>query len=91
MVEAKENVAFSSVVASVFLTITKFVVGILTGSIGILSEAAHSLLDFGAALLTYFTVKISDKPADEKHNFGYAKMESISALIETGLLFLTSF
>ena len=91
MVEVKEKVAFSSVIASVVLTITKFIVGILTGSIGILSEAAHSLLDFGAALLTYFTVRISDKPADKKHNFGYAKMESISALIETGLLFLTSF
>lgn len=68
----------------------KLVVGLLTGSIGILSEAAHSLLDFAAAGLTYFAVRVSDKPGDERHPYGHAKIESVSALIETGLLFLTS-
>lgn len=87
----KQSVALSSVFASVFLTVSKLIVGLMTGSIGIISEAAHSALDFGAALLTYFTVRVSDKPADEKHHYGHAKLESVSALIETGLLFITSF
>ncbi|MFA5021843.1 MAG: cation-efflux pump [Patescibacteria group bacterium] len=87
----KQSVALSSVFASLFLTLGKLVVGLLTGSIGIISEAAHSALDLGAALLTYFTVRVSDKPADLEHPFGHGKTESVSAFIETGLLFLTSF
>lgn len=86
----KTSVAFSSVLASLFLTITKLIVGILTGSIGIISEAAHSALDLGAAFLTFFAVSHSDKPADIEHHYGHGKIESVSALIETGLLFLTS-
>jgi cation diffusion facilitator family transporter len=90
MSNKKESVAISSVFASLALTITKFVVGILTGSMGIISEAAHSLLDFFAAGMTYFAVKFGDKPADEAHPYGHGKIESISALAETGLLFVTS-
>ena len=88
--EKKEQVALSSVVASLLLTALKFVVGLMTGSIGIMSEAAHSLLDFGAAALTFYAVRMSDKPADEKHHYGHAKVESVSALIETALLIVTS-
>ena len=88
--QQKQNVAFSSVMASLFLTAMKLVAGIMTGSIGIISEAAHSALDFGAAALTLFAVKMSDKPADSKHHYGHAKVESVSALIETGLLVITS-
>jgi len=90
MSNKKESVALSSVFASLGMTIMKFIVGIMTGSMGIISEAAHSALDLGAAGLTLFAVKISDKPADEDHQYGHGKMESVSALIETGLLFLTS-
>jgi len=86
----KQQVALTSVMASLFLTAMKLVVGIMTGSIGIISEAAHSALDFGAASLTLFAVKVSDKPADSKHHYGHAKIESVSALIETGLLIITS-
>jgi cation diffusion facilitator family transporter len=86
----KTSIALSSVFASAALTLLKLVVGLMTGSIGILSEAAHSLLDLGAATLTFFAVKIGDKPADERHPYGHGKVESISALIETGLLFVTS-
>ncbi len=86
----KQHVALTSVLASLLLTIMKLVVGIMTGSIGIISEAAHSALDFGAAALTLFAVKMSDKPADTKHHYGHAKVESVSALIETGLLVVTS-
>ena len=88
--QKKQNIALSSVTASLFLTAMKLVVGIMTGSIGIISEAAHSALDFGAASLTLFAVKVSDKPADSKHHYGHAKVESVSALIETGLLVITS-
>lgn len=86
----KQSVALSSVFASIALTLLKLVVGLTTGSMGILSEAAHSLLDFGAATLTFFAVRVGDKEADEHHPYGHQKVESISALIETGLLFLTS-
>ncbi len=87
---SKQAVALSSVFASVFLTVTKGTVGFSTGSLAILSEAVHSALDLLAASLTYFAVRASDKPADVRHHFGHAKIESVSALIETGLLFLTS-
>jgi len=86
----KENVAASSVLAGFTLTAGKFVVGLMTGSMGILSEAAHSLLDMGAAIITYFAVRVSDKPADEDHHYGHGKIEAFSALIETILLFMTS-
>ncbi len=86
----KQSVALSSVFASLVLTVLKLVVGLTTGSMGILSEAAHSFLDLGAALLTFFAVRVGDKKADENHHYGHQKVESVSALIETGLLFLTS-
>lgn len=86
----KEAVALSSVFASAAMTVMKLVVGVMTGSMGIISEAAHSALDLGAAILTLFAVKVSDKPADKNHPYGHGKIESVSALIETGLLFLTS-
>lgn len=86
----KESVAFSSIIASFALTAMKFVVGVLTGSMGIISEAIHSLLDLGAATLTFFAVRFGDRPPDKDHPYGHGKIESVSALIETGLLFLTS-
>lgn len=86
----KESVAFSSVIASGCLTALKFVVGVMTGSMGIISEAIHSLLDLGAATLTFFAVRFGDRPPDKDHPYGYGKIESVSALIETGLLFITS-
>ena len=86
----KENVALSSVIASFMRAAMKLVVGIVTGSIGIISEVAHSGLDFGAVSLTYFAVKVSDKPADKEHQYGHTKVESVAALIETGVLLLTS-
>lgn len=72
------------------MVVMKLVVGLLTGSLGILSEAAHSGLDVGAATLTWAAVRVSDKPADESHPYGHGKFESLSALVGTGLLFLTA-
>ena len=90
-VQAREKrvVAGTSVAAAVFLTCTKLVVGFMTGSLGILAEAAHSALDLAAAVITFFAVRISDRPADESHLYGHGKVENLSALAETFLLLLT--
>src|SRR5579863_9426047 len=85
----KRAVAGNSVVAALLITGGKIIVGITTGSLGILSEAAHSALDLIAALLTYFSVGVSDKPADADHQYGHGKVENFSAFVETGLLLLT--
>jgi len=86
----KRSAAFSSVIAAVGLTTFKLMVGLLTNSLGILAEAAHSGLDLVAALTTYFAVRMSDKPADQEHPFGHGKIENLSALFETVLLLATS-
>lgn len=90
MTNIKETVALNSIYASGAMTVAKFTVGILTGSLGLLSEGLHSLLDLGATVMTYMAVRVSDKPADDKHHYGHGKIESVTALAETGLLFLTS-
>lgn len=86
----KRSVALLSVLAAVGLTTFKLVVGLLTNSLGILAEASHSALDLVAAVMTYFAVRVSDKPADTRHNFGHGKVENLSALFETLLLLATS-
>lgn len=85
----KNRVAGVSVLAAIFLTGIKLVVGVLTGSLGILSEALHSALDLVAAAITWIAVRVSDKPADEDHQFGHGKIENLSALVETLLLLVT--
>jgi cation diffusion facilitator family transporter len=85
----KRTVAGNSVLAAVLITGLKIVVGVTTGSLGILSEAAHSGLDLVAAVITFFSVRVSDKPADADHQYGHGKIENFSAFIETGLLLLT--
>jgi len=87
---AKRRAALASVGASAALTAAKAVVGLATGSIGILGEAAHSLLDLGATLITFLAVRVSDKPPDTDHPYGHGKIESVAALSETGLLLLTA-
>jgi cation diffusion facilitator family transporter len=86
----KKDAALSSVVAAVGLTTFKIIVGILTGSLGILAEAAHSALDLIAALVTLFAVRISGRPADKEHPYGHGKVENLSALFETVLLLVTA-
>lgn len=82
----KQGVALKSLGTATVLVALKLVVGVTTGSLGILSEAAHSALDLVAAGVTYFSVRVSDKPADREHPFGHGKVESLAAFIETGLL-----
>ncbi len=86
----KSSAALSSVFAAIGLTTFKIIVGVLTNSLGILAEAAHSALDLAAAVMTFFAVRVADKPADREHPFGHGKVENISALFETLLLLATS-
>src|SRR5512138_2702476 len=88
--QEKRAAALSSVVAAVGLTTFKLVVGLFTNSLGILAEAAHSGLDLVAALMTFFAVRVADKPPDREHPFGHGKAENISAMFETLLLLVTS-
>jgi cation diffusion facilitator family transporter len=85
----KRAAAFTSVLAAVGLTVVKVLVGVASGSLGILAEAAHSALDLAAALVTYLAVRISGKPADREHTYGHGKVENLSAFFETLLLLAT--
>jgi len=87
----KISIARNSVLAAVLLTGMKLAVGLWTGSLGILSEAAHSGLDLIAAAVTWFSVSVSDRPADADHPYGHSKIDNLSALVETLLLLLTCF
>jgi cation diffusion facilitator family transporter len=90
MSSTKHTVALTSIAASAGLTIAKAVVGLATGSLAILSEAAHSLIDLVATVMTYFALRAADVPADAEHHYGHGKIESLSALAETALLFVLS-
>src|SRR5882672_5204032 len=83
---AKRSAALFSVFAALGITLLKLLTGLLTGSLGMLSEAAHSGIDLIAAALTFFSVNVSDRPADEEHNYGHGKIESLSAFVETVLM-----
>lgn len=85
----KQAAALSSFLAAIGLTAFKIVVGVLTGSLGILAEAAHSGLDLVAALMTLLAVRISGRPPDTTHRYGHGKVENLSALFETLLLLAT--
>ncbi len=89
MANPKERVAFSSVIAAIVLVLIKLYVGILTNSLGVLSEALHSGLDLLAAAITWAAVISANKPADSEHQFGHGKYENFSALVETILLLIT--
>ncbi len=87
----KRWAAMSSVIAAVGLTGFKLIIGLSTGSLGILAEAAHSGLDLMAAVMTFLAIRISGKPADSSHLYGHGKAENLSALFETLLLVVTCF
>ncbi len=85
---AKKSVVIFSFFASLGLTAAKLVAAVLSGSLGVLSEALHGIVDTGATAVTWYAVTYADKPPDKEHHYGHAKAESVAALIETGLLFL---
>lgn len=83
---AKRSAALSSVFAAFGITLLKLITGVLTGSLGMLGEAAHSGIDLIAAIVTVFAVRVSDLPADDEHNYGHGKLENISAGVEILLM-----
>jgi len=86
----KRLAALTSIGSAIVLIALKVFLAIVTGSLGIISEALHSILDFIAAVITYLSVQVADKPADAQHLYGHGKVESFSAFVETGLLLLTA-
>src|SRR5580698_4634529 len=85
----KRSVALGSMLAAAAMTLLKVVAGLLSGSLGVLSDAAHSGLDLIGSALTFFAVRVSDKPADEDHTYGHAKFENLSSFAEAGLMILS--
>ncbi len=83
---AKRSAALLSVGTASVITLLKLLTGLLTGSLGMLSEAAHSAIDLVAAAITLFSVQAADRPADDEHNYGHGKIESLSAFFETVLM-----
>jgi cation diffusion facilitator family transporter len=86
----KTKTARLSVISNTLLIIMKLVVGLVTGSVSILSEAIHSSIDLIAAIIAYFAVKVSGTPPDERHPFGHGKVENVSGVIEALLIFVAS-
>jgi cation diffusion facilitator family transporter len=82
----KQRAALASVLASAALSLAKLAAGMLSGSLALVSEGAHNLLDTGSSALTFFAVREADKPADEDHPYGHAKIEAVAALAQTGFL-----
>lgn len=86
---AKRRVALQSMLAAAGMTLLKLIAGLLSGSLGVLSDAAHSALDLAGAALTFFSVRVSDKPADEDHTYGHGKFENLSSFGEAALMIVS--
>ncbi|HEY6903867.1 MAG TPA: cation diffusion facilitator family transporter, partial [Candidatus Acidoferrales bacterium] len=86
----KKRAALLSVGSAVLLVSLKTFLVVRTGSLGVLSEALHSGLDLVAAIITFLSIRVSERPADETHPYGHGKFENFSAFVETGLLALTA-
>lgn len=85
--DAKVRAARVSIYSNTLLTTLKLVAGVATGSVSVLSEAVHSANDLVASFIAFFSVRISDRPADQRHPYGHGKVESMSGLIEALLIF----
>jgi cation diffusion facilitator family transporter len=86
----KSNVAMLSVISNSSLVILKLAVGLMIGSVSVISEAIHSGVDLLAAIIALFAVRKSGKPADDDHPFGHGKVENISGTVEALLIFLAA-
>ncbi len=86
---AKRRVALQSMLAAAAMTLLKLAAGLVSGSLGVLSDAAHSALDLAGATLTFFSVSVSDKPADEGHTYGHGKFENLSSFGEAALMIVS--
>ena len=86
----KERAALGSIAVSSLMTVAKLIAGLASGSLAVLSEAGHNLADVATTVLTYFAIRIANKPADADHQYGHGKVEALAALVETGFLFALS-
>src|SRR5664280_3511687 len=87
---AKVSIARLSIVSNTLLILMKLAVGIISGSVSILSEAIHSSMDLIAAIIAFFSVRVSDNPPDSRHPYGHGKIENISGVIEALLIFIAA-
>lgn len=90
MMNSKVRVARLSILSNTFLIIIKLVIGIISGSVSIISEAIHSSMDLVAALIAFFSVRVSDTPPDSRHPYGHGKIENISGVVEALLIFIAA-
>jgi len=88
---SKVRVARLSILSNSFLILLKLLAGVFSGSVSIISEAIHSFMDLLAAVIAFFSVRISDTPADEQHPYGHGKFENISGVVEALLIFIAAF
>ncbi len=86
----KSKAAFTSILSNTLLILLKLVAGIITGSISLIAEAIHSLMDLAAAIIAFISVRIADRPADRQHPFGHGKVENISGVVEGILIFVAA-
>lgn len=86
----KEHVARASAIVGGTLALFKLAIGILSGSLGLISEGIHSSLDFVVTLATWFSVKTADEPADREHHYGHGKIENLTAFAQSMLLLVTA-
>jgi cation diffusion facilitator family transporter len=89
-IQLKRNTARLSVISNIILVICKLFVGMLTGTVSILSEAVHSGVDLLAAAIAFMAVKKSSLPPDQDHDYGHGKVENISAAFESLLIILAA-
>src|SRR5674476_1648922 len=87
---AKVSIARLSILSNTLLIVMKLVVGLISGSVSILSEAIHSSMDLIAAVIAFFSVRVSDNPPDSRHPYGHGKIENISGVIESLLIFIAA-
>jgi cation diffusion facilitator family transporter len=87
---AKTSIARLSILSNTLLIIMKLIVGLISGSVSIVSEAIHSSMDLIAAIIAFLSVKVSDNPPDSRHPYGHGKIENISGVIEALLIFVAA-
>lgn len=90
MFNRKSKAAAVSIASNSLLILLKLVAGIFTGSISLIAEAIHSLMDLAAAVIAFISVRIADRPADERHPFGHGKAENVSGVVEGILIFIAA-
>ncbi len=82
------NLTILSVCSNFVIVVLKLIVGFFTGSVAVISEGIHSSMDLFASIITFFSIRISNQPADEDHPYGHGKAENIAGTIETLLIFV---